>query len=150
MQHRSCAHCAAFSPHPLPSHPPVHLHLSLASTMCSRASCNPAAQSPIHAPLAVETNATPILAQSPIHRLTFARPVADKMQLTFPNSLSLSTLLLVQLGQPHTRSPQFKANVPLEQSRKPSAGQPMTAPHLPDHRIKTTNVMGTGYGFGLP
>ena len=89
-------------PPPLPSHPPVHLHLSLANTMCSRASCNPAAQSPIHAPLAVETNATPILAQSPIHRLAFARPVADKMQLTFPNSLSPSALLLVQPGQSHT------------------------------------------------
>ena len=33
-----------------PPLPPVHLHLSLANTMCSRASCNPAAQSPIHAP----------------------------------------------------------------------------------------------------
>ena len=60
--------------------------------------------------LAVETNATPILAQSPIHRLAFARPVADKMQLTFPNLLSPSALLLMQSGQPPTQSPQFKAN----------------------------------------
>ena len=37
--------------HPILSSPrPVPLHLSLANTMCSRASCNPAAQSPIHAP----------------------------------------------------------------------------------------------------
>ena len=65
--------------------------------------------------LPVETNATPILAQSPIHRLAFARPVADKMQLTFPNSLSPSALLLMQPGQPNTQSPQFKANIPLGQ-----------------------------------
>ena len=100
--------------HPLLSPSPHLVHLSLANTMCSRASCNPAAQSPIHAPLAVETNATPILAQSPIHRLAFARPAADKMQITFPNSLSPSALLLMQPGQPNTQSPQFKANIPIE------------------------------------
>ena len=36
--------------HPILSPSPHLVHLSLATTMCSRASCNPAAQSPIHAP----------------------------------------------------------------------------------------------------
>ena len=88
-------------------------------TPCARGPAAIQQHNPQFMPLAVETNATPILAQSPIHRLAFARPVADKMQLTFPNSLSPSALLLMQPGQPKTQSPQFKANLPLEQSRKP-------------------------------
>ena len=83
-------------------------------TPCARGPAAIQQHNPQFMPLAVETNATPILAQSPIHRLAFARPVADKMQLTFPNSLSPPTLLLMQPGQPHTQSPQFKVNLPLQ------------------------------------
>ena len=144
-----CTVCSFLTPS---SPPPPILSTYLWPPPCARGPAAIQQHNPQFMPLAVETNTTPILAQTPIHRLAFARPVADKMQLTFPNSLSPSTLLLVQPGQPHTQSPQFKANIPpLEQSIKPLRWTTYDrTPHLPDRSIKTTNVIGTGYGFGLP
>ena len=145
MQPRSCAHCAAFSPPPLPSHPPVHLHLSLANTMCSRASCNPAAQSPIHAP--------------------GRRNKRNANSSTIPNSPS--SFCKASRRQNATHIPKFTFSIcpssyaagPAKYTKSPIQGEYTTwtiekplrrAFHLLDHSIKTTNVIGTGYGFGLP